>query len=82
MQFIKLLTGDANVKIGNRLSSQTSDIQVVHFFDKSNSRNVTIVDTPGFDDSRPDITDTDILKMIAQFLLNEWVNLLIILSYV
>lgn len=32
---------------------------------------VTIMDTPGFDDSRPDVTDTEVLKQIADFLLEE-----------
>ena len=31
-------------------------------------RRVTLVDTPGFDDSRQGVTDTDILAKIANFL--------------
>ncbi|KAF7335225.1 P-loop containing nucleoside triphosphate hydrolase protein [Mycena sanguinolenta] len=38
------------------------------FVDPTSGRTVTIVDTPGFDDSRPEMTDTDILKQIADFL--------------
>jgi hypothetical protein len=32
---------------------------------------VTLVDTPGFDDSREGVTDTDILGKIADFLQEE-----------
>jgi predicted GTPase len=34
---------------------------------------VTIVDTPGFDDSRAGVTDTDILGKITEYLLKEYV---------
>jgi len=32
---------------------------------------VKLVDTPGFDDSRDDLTDVQVLKMIAAFLTDE-----------
>ncbi|KAJ3873810.1 lipoxygenase [Lentinula edodes] len=70
--FIRLLTNNTGVKIGNNLDSQTSDVQVFHFFDKFSGRNIVLVDTPGFDDSRNDITDTAVLKKIAEFLLNKY----------
>ncbi|KAJ3924517.1 MAG: hypothetical protein NXY57DRAFT_875764, partial [Lentinula lateritia] len=33
---------------------------------------IVLVDTPGFDDSRNDITDTAVLKKIAEFLLKKY----------
>ena len=74
-QFIKLLTGDTTVGVGHDLESETSDVQVLHFHDRDSGRKVTIVDTPGFDDSRADFSDTKILKTIADFLLKECVYL-------
>ncbi|KAK2466546.1 hypothetical protein APHAL10511_001408 [Amanita phalloides] len=68
--FVKLLSGDSRIKIGDSLQSETMDVQLVPFSDCG--RNVIIVDTPGFDDSRKDITDTDVLKKIADFLLTEY----------
>jgi len=53
--------------------SETSEIQVVRFVDPNSSRNIVIVDTPGFDDSRSEVTDTDILKKITTFLLEQYV---------
>jgi len=67
-QFVKLLTGDTSIKIGDDLESETCDIQVVHFRDPDSGRKVTIVDTPGFDDSHPILSNTDILKKISHFL--------------
>ena len=92
-QFIKLLTGDTSIKIGDGLDSETSDVQILHFRDPDSGRKVTFFDTPGFDDSRgfddslglddsaglddscPKFSDTDILKRIANFLLQECVYL-------
>jgi len=54
--------------------SETSEIQVVRFVDPNSSRNIVIVDTPGFDDSRSEVTDTDILKKITAFLLDQCVH--------
>ncbi|KAJ7511404.1 lipoxygenase [Mycena galericulata] len=68
--FIRLITGASGIKIGHSLESETSEIRSVRFVDRG--RKVIIVDTPGFDDSRPDITDTDVLKQIADFLLKEY----------
>jgi predicted GTPase len=75
LQFIKLLTGDDSVTIGDSLESETSDVQVLHFLDTPSGRNVTIVDTPGFGDSRSGVTDTDILQKIANYLLEECISL-------
>lgn len=73
LQFIKLLTGNTGVKIGDTLESETSRIKVVRFLDRLSGRKVTIVDTPGFDDSRAGVSDTDTLRTITNFLLDEWV---------
>lgn len=66
MQLINLLTNDDNICIGHDLDSQTFDITTSCYTQDGIS--VTLVDTPGFDDSREGITDTDILKKIADFL--------------
>ncbi|KAK2459340.1 hypothetical protein APHAL10511_008643, partial [Amanita phalloides] len=70
--FIKLLSGDTSIHVGDSLESETSEIQVVPFRDPETGRNVTIVDTPGFDDSRAGISDTKVLKKIAEFLLETY----------
>ena len=68
MQFINLLTNDHNIRIGHGLESQTFDVNTSFYFDKEAGLSVTLVDTPGFDDSRDGVTDTDILGKIADFL--------------
>ncbi|KAJ7922201.1 P-loop containing nucleoside triphosphate hydrolase protein, partial [Mycena leptocephala] len=60
--FVKLITGDSSIKVNDGLESETADIQVFHFVDPTSGHKVRIVDTPGFDDSRKGVTDTDILK--------------------
>ncbi|PPQ76190.1 hypothetical protein CVT26_009364, partial [Gymnopilus dilepis] len=69
--FVKLITGDTSIKIGQSLESETSDVRVYRFRDQTRGRNVVIVDTPGFDDSRSGVTDTEILKKITNFLLED-----------
>ncbi|KAF5344097.1 hypothetical protein D9758_008875 [Tetrapyrgos nigripes] len=70
--FINLLTGDNTVKIGNTLNSETSEIQLIRFIDPASRRKVVIVDTPGFDDSRSGVTNTNVLTTITEFLLEEY----------
>ena len=70
MQFIRLVSGDPSVKIGDDLESETSEIQVVRCADSS-GHNVVIVDTPGFGDSRAGVSDAVILKKITAFLLES-----------
>ena len=65
-QFIRLITGDKEVKIGHGVSSETSDIGV-HFWTAPDGRLCALVDSPGFDDSNG-LTDTDVLDKIASFL--------------
>ncbi|KAK7444068.1 hypothetical protein VKT23_015466 [Stygiomarasmius scandens] len=70
--FIQLLTGNTDVVVGDDLESETSEVKVISYLDPDSGRNVKIVDTPGFDDSRAGVTDTDILKSIADFLVSEY----------
>ena len=65
-QFINLLTKDDNIRVGHDLDSQTVDITTSRYMQDGIS--VTLVDTPGFDDSHEGITDTDILGKITDFL--------------
>ena len=68
LQFIQTLTGDKNIHIGHGQDSQTDQVQLSTYHDFRNNRYVTLVDTPGFDDSRDGVTDTDILNRIVNFL--------------
>jgi len=64
LQFINLLSG-TNLEIGRELESCTTAVQLSHpvFLD---GYLVTLIDTPGFDDSR--LKDSDVLAMIAAHL--------------
>jgi hypothetical protein len=73
-QFIKLLTGDENIVIGHNIDSETIDVMPYILYDQNSDRKVVLVDTPGFDDSRLDVSDTEILRRIADFLVNEYVD--------
>ncbi|KJA22643.1 hypothetical protein HYPSUDRAFT_40711 [Hypholoma sublateritium FD-334 SS-4] len=66
--FINLLTNNDNIRVGHDLDSQTTDVGTSVWLDKTTGLSVTLIDTPGFDDSRSDITDTDILQRIATYL--------------
>jgi predicted GTPase len=68
-QFIKLITGDQGIKIGHGVSSQTAEIGV-YSYSTPDGRRVTLVDTPGFDDSNGK-TDGEVLGGIANFLKAE-----------
>ncbi|KAF8699742.1 hypothetical protein AX14_000905 [Amanita brunnescens Koide BX004] len=80
--FIRLLSGDTSVGVGDSLESETVDVQLVRFLDPISRRNIVLVDTPGFDDSRPEITDTEVLKRIGSFLVEEWVHFSSVISSV
>ena len=73
LQFNKLLTGDERIIIGNDIESETNDVQDYIMYDRDTGHKVKIVDTPGFDNSRNGVTDTDILRKISEFLVNKWV---------
>jgi len=67
--FIKKLTNDRNIIIGDDLSSQTMDVALsrMNFLACSNkSYDVFFADTPGFDDSSR--SDTDVLRNIVTWL--------------
>ena len=64
IQFINLLS-ESGFKIGNELESCTDDIQFAEPF-KIDGRIVTLIDTPGFDDTK--LSDTSVLNMIAAYL--------------
>lgn len=56
--------------VGHSLHSETSEISCAKYLN-SDGRIVTLMDTPGFDDSREDLSDVDILRMIGEFLTTE-----------
>lgn len=62
--FINLLS-DSNLAVGEGLRSCTAKVETASTFE-FNGKLVTLVDTPGFDDTT--VSDTDILKMIAVYL--------------
>ncbi|KAI5982160.1 P-loop containing nucleoside triphosphate hydrolase protein [Pisolithus marmoratus] len=61
----------SRVQVGHSLESETSQIQSIEWVNKDGVK-IKLVDTPGFDDSREGVTDTDILEMIATFLAHEY----------
>ncbi|KAJ7285184.1 P-loop containing nucleoside triphosphate hydrolase protein [Mycena rebaudengoi] len=70
LQFINVASG-ANLRVGSGLSSCTNTVQMAPSF-QLNGRTVTLIDTPGFDDTSR--SDTDILSMIAAFLALTYEN--------
>ncbi|KAI0925626.1 hypothetical protein AcV5_008311 [Taiwanofungus camphoratus] len=68
--FINLVSG-SNLEVGNGLKSCTSSVEISATFEMS-GRSITLIDTPGFDDTTR--SDTDILKMIALFLSTTYEN--------
>ncbi|KIJ29022.1 hypothetical protein M422DRAFT_61876 [Sphaerobolus stellatus SS14] len=67
--FIKLLTGNENITIGSTIDPETSDIS--SYQSSQDGFDVALVDTPGFDDNRPDMTDSKLLKDVTDFLM-KW----------
>ncbi|KAL4064100.1 P-loop containing nucleoside triphosphate hydrolase protein [Scleroderma yunnanense] len=57
------------IRVGHRLQSETSQVQPIYL---DNNKTIKLVDTPGFDDSRENLTDVDVLEMIASFIMIEW----------
>ncbi|KIP01790.1 hypothetical protein PHLGIDRAFT_56398, partial [Phlebiopsis gigantea 11061_1 CR5-6] len=66
--FINLVSG-SNLPVGEGLRSCTPEVQTSPPFDLAGHR-VTLIDTPGFDDTLK--TDTEILKLISTFLANSY----------
>ena len=69
-QFIKLLTGNRDIKIGGGIDPETSEIQTFSFH--HNHQYVVMVDTPGFDDNRPNMSDSKLLGDITNFLIKRY----------
>jgi predicted GTPase len=65
------LTGNKDIKIGESIDPETSDISTYGF--SQGGFNVVLVDTPGFDDNRPDMTDSKLLKNVTDFLVSKYV---------
>ena len=64
LQFINRASG-SNLRVGTGLESCTAEVKLANEF-TLDGRAVTLVDTPGFDDTSR--SDVDVLKMIAAFL--------------
>ena len=64
LQFINFASG-SSLRVGTGLDSCTAEVQLANKF-TLDGREVTLIDTPGFDDTSK--SDTEILKMIAFFL--------------
>ena len=64
-----MLSG-SDLAVGEGLKSCTSKVETASTFELS-GKLVTLVDTPGFDDTT--VSDTDILKMIAIYLSSMYV---------
>ena len=64
LQFINCASG-SNLRVGMGLESCTAEVQLAEEL-TLDGRVVTLIDTPGFDDTSK--SDTEILKMIAIFL--------------
>jgi len=67
-QFINIASG-SKFLIGKGLNSCTDVVQVSDPFELD-GRKVTLIDTPGFDDTTK--SDTDVLRIISEYLASEW----------
>jgi len=65
LQFINLASG-SDLRVGTTLDSATSEVELSKEFDLD-GRMVTLIDTPGFDDSSEPISDANVLAKIASF---------------
>jgi hypothetical protein len=63
----------SHLAVGAGLKSCTSKVETAQTFELFDKL-VTLVDTPGFDDTT--VSDTDILKMIAVYLSTTYVGLI------
>ena len=63
-QFVNLASG-SNLLVGMDLESCTAEVQFADKF-TLDGRDVTLIDTPGFDDAR--VSDLDVFGRIAAFL--------------
>lgn len=58
---------DAEVVIGDRLESETSSVKE-SLLTTEYGQEVVFIDTPGFEDSREEVSDVDILQMLVDYL--------------
>ena len=63
---IKELSGDESIAIGHSQDSETSEVSATMC--NINGEDIMLLDTPGFDDSRPEQSDTEVLKNIGTYL--------------
>lgn len=63
-QFVNLASG-SSLRVGKGLESCTNEVQTTLPFELG-GKMVTLIDTPGYDDTG--MSDTDILKMLALYL--------------
>ncbi|EDR07868.1 uncharacterized protein LACBIDRAFT_294476 [Laccaria bicolor S238N-H82] len=68
--FIRLLTGNKDVKIGKSIEPETSDISTFDYA-QNDGLEVSLVDTPGFDDNRAHMSDSKLLQDLIEFLLKR-----------
>ncbi|KAH8799269.1 P-loop containing nucleoside triphosphate hydrolase protein [Flagelloscypha sp. PMI_526] len=68
--FINLVSG-SNLRIGTGLHSCTAEVQVGNSFELD-GRSVTLIDTPGFDDTK--MSELEILKLISDYLAQSYID--------
>ena len=74
IKFINTIAKNSNIAVGHGLESCTSDISTVRLsFPEWIDSDIVFVDTPGFDHTNK--TETDVLKMVADWLKTTYVIL-------
>lgn len=71
-QFARLASGDVKVHVGQTLKSCTKDVLATDVFEVDGCK-IQLIDTPGFSDD--ELTDADVLDMIADWMKRSWVTL-------
>ena len=66
------MTGNKDIKIGKSIEPETSDISTYDFAENDDLE-VSLVDTPGFDDNRAHMSDSKLLQDLIEFLLKRYV---------
>ncbi|KAI6014185.1 hypothetical protein EDC04DRAFT_678744 [Pisolithus marmoratus] len=61
----------SHVRVEHSLESETNEVRHIEWVNDDGIR-IKLVDTPGFDDAREGLTNTDVLSMIATFLEKEY----------
>lgn len=60
--------------VGDRLESQTYEV-TAHSIVTDQKERITFVDIPGFEDSREDVSDVDVVRMFVDFLRERYRSL-------